>query len=34
MPTVLETPQVTLEVNDVPLLPYNDLGRQNLGVIS
>ena len=30
----LETHWVTLEVNDVPLSLYNDLGRPNLGVIS
>ena len=30
----LETRWVTLEVNDVPLSLYNDLGRPNLGMIS
>ena len=30
----LETPLVTLEVNDVPLSLCNDLGRPNLGMIS
>ena len=30
----LESRWVTLEVNDVPLSLYNDLGRTNLGVIS
>ena len=34
MPNALETPWVTLEVNDVPLSLYNDLGRPNLGMIS
>ena len=34
MPNVLKTPWVTLEVNDVPLSVCNDLGRQNLGMIS
>ena len=30
MPNALETPWVTLEVNDVPLSLCNDLGRPNL----
>ena len=34
MPNSLETPWVTLEVNDIPLSLCNDLGRQNLGMIS
>ena len=34
MPNALETPSVTLEVNDVPLSLYNDLCRPNLGMIS
>ena len=34
MPSALEAPWVTLEVNDVPLSLYNDLGRPNLGKIS
>ena len=34
MPNALETPWVTLEVNDVPLSLYSDLGRPNLGMIS
>ena len=34
MPNALETPWVTLEVNDVPLSLCNDLGRSNLGMIS
>ena len=34
MPNVLETPWVTLEVNDVPFLLCNDLGRANLRIIS
>ena len=34
MPNALETPWVTLEVNDVPLSLCNDLGRPNLGMIS
>ena len=34
MPNALETPWVTLEVNDVPLSLYNDLGRPNLRMIS
>ena len=34
MPSALENPWVTLEVNDVPLSPCNDLGRPNLGMIS
>ena len=34
MPNALETPWVTLEVNDVPLSLYNDLGRPNFGMIS
>ena len=34
MPNALETPWVTLEVNDVPLLLCNDLGRPNLRMIS
>ena len=33
MPNALETPKVTLEVNDVPLSLCNDLGRPNLGMI-
>ena len=33
MPNALETPWVTLEVNDVPLSLCNDLGRPNLGMI-
>ena len=34
MPNALETPWVTLEVNDVPLSLCNDLSRQNLRMIS
>ena len=34
MPNALETPWVILEVNDVPLSLFNDLGRTNLGMIS
>ena len=34
MPNALETPWVTLEVNDVPLSLCNDLGRPNLEMIS
>ena len=34
MPNALETPWVTLEVNDVPLSLCNDLDRPNLGMIS
>ena len=34
MPNALETPWVILEVNNVPLLLCNDLGRPNLGMIS
>ena len=34
MPKAVETPQVTLEVNDVPLSLCSDLGRPNLGIIS
>ena len=34
MPNALETPWVTLEVNDVPVTLCNDLGRPNLGMIS
>ena len=34
MPNALETPCVTLEVNDVPLILRNDLGRPNLRMIS
>ena len=34
MPSALESPWVTLEVNDVPLSLCNDLGRPNLGMIS
>ena len=34
MPSALETPWVTLEVNDVPLSLCDDLGRPNLGMIS
>ena len=34
MPNALETPWVTLEVNDVPLSLCNDLSRQNLKMIS
>ena len=30
MPNALETPWVTLEVNDAPLSLCNDLGRPNL----
>ena len=33
MPSVLETPWVTLELNDVPLSLCNDLGRPNLRMI-
>ena len=33
MPNALETPWVTLEVNDVPLSLCNDPGRPNLGMI-
>ena len=33
MPNALETPWVTLEVNDVPLSLCNDLVRPNLGMI-
>ena len=34
MPNALETPWVTLEVNDVPLSLCNDLSRPNLRMIS
>ena len=34
MPNALETPWVTLEVNDGPLSLCNDLGRPNLEMIS
>ena len=34
MPNALETPWVTLEVNDVPLSLCNDLGRPNLRMSS
>ena len=34
MLNALETPWVTLEVNDVPLSLCKDLGRLNLGMIS
>ena len=34
MPNALETPWVTLEVNDVPPSLCNDLGRPNHGMIS
>ena len=34
MSNALEIPWVTLEVNDVPLSLYNDLGRPNFGMIS
>ena len=34
MPNALETPWVTLEVNDVPLSLCNDQGRPNPGMIS
>ena len=34
MANALETPCVTLEVNDVPLSLCNDLGRPNLRMIS
>ena len=34
MPNALETPWVTLEVNDVPLSLCNDLGRPTLRMIS
>ena len=34
MPNALETPWVTLEVNDVLLSLCNNLGRPNLGMIS
>ena len=34
MAKALETPWVTLEVNDIPLPLCNDLGRPNLGMIS
>ena len=34
MTNALETPWVTLEVNDVPLTLCNDLGRPNLRMIS
>ena len=34
MPDALETPWVTLEVNDVALSLCNDLGRPNLIMIS
>ena len=34
MPSALETPWVTLKVNDVPLLLCNDLGRPTLRKIS
>ena len=33
MLNALETPWVTLEVNDAPLSLYNDLGRPNLRMI-
>ena len=34
MTNALETPWVILEVNGIPLSLCNDLGRQNLGMIS
>ena len=34
MANALETPWVTLEVNDVPLSLCNDVGRPNLGMSS
>ena len=34
MPNALETPWMTLEVNEVPLSHCNDLGRPNLIMIS
>ena len=34
MPNALETPWITLEVNDVPPSLCNDLGRRNHGMIS
>ena len=34
MPFALETPWMTLEVNDIPLSLSNDLGRPNLRMIS
>ena len=34
MPNALETPWVTLEVNDAPFLLFNDPGRPNLRIIS
>ena len=34
MPDALEPPWVTSEANDVALSLCNDLGRQNLGMIS
>ena len=34
MPNALETPWLTLEVNDVPLSLCNELGRPNHGMIS
>ena len=34
MPNAVDTPWVTLEVNDVLLSLCNDLGRPNLGMIS
>ena len=34
MPNALETPWLTLEVNDVPLSLCNDPGRPSLGMIS
>ena len=34
MPNALETPWVTLEVNDVPLSLCSNFGRPNLGIIS
>ena len=34
MLSALETPWVTLEVNDVPQSLCNDLGRPNIGIIS
>ena len=34
MPSALETPWVTLEVNAIPLSLCNDLGRPNLRMIS
>ena len=34
MPNTLKTPWMTLEVNNVPFSLCNDLGRQNLRMIS